>query len=140
MFPEKMRTNTMENKITPENEDTAIPGSGSSNGDNENLHILEDEIDQDPANTILLRALGKMLQTSGKALDAEKHLLRALEIEPRSLDNHFALVDFYQAQGLKFKAFKHLNIILQLDPKNQKALDTLGVKKRKPLYEISADQ
>ena len=72
-------------------------------------------------------------------MDAEKQLLHALEIDPRSVENHFALVDFYQAQGLKFKAFNHLNIILQLDPQNQRALDSLGLKKRKPLYEISAD-
>jgi tetratricopeptide (TPR) repeat protein len=131
--------NTMENKITPENQDSMVPGGLLTNVD-EDLETLEEEVDHDPANTILLRALGKMLQTSGKAIDAEKHLLRALEIEPKSVENHFALVDFYQSQGLKFKAFKHLNIILQLDPKNQRALDTLGVKKRKPLYEISADQ
>ncbi len=135
---EKFKTNAMENKITPENEDTALPGPDPFAQDL-GVQNLEEEVDQDPANTVLLRALGKLLQTSGKAVDAEKHLLRALEIDPRSVENHFALVDFYQAQGLKFKAFKHLNIILQLDPKNQKALDSLGMKKRKPLYEISAE-
>jgi hypothetical protein len=30
-------------------------------------------------------------------------------------------------------------MILQLDPKNQKALDSLGVKKRKHLFEISPE-
>jgi tetratricopeptide (TPR) repeat protein len=134
----RLQADPIENKITPENEDTAIPGPDPFAQDL-GVQNLEEEIDHDPANTVLLRALGKLLQTSGKAIDAEKHLLRALEIDPRSVETHFALADFYQTQGLKFKAFKHLNIILQLDPKNQKALDTLGMKKRKPLYEISAE-
>jgi hypothetical protein len=137
----RFKTNRMENKITPENEAPPTPDAELLSNQSQASHNIEEDSDEDedPANTILLRALGKMLQTSGKAIDAEKHLLRALEIEPRNLENHFALVDFYQSQGLKFKAFKHLNMILQLDPKNQKALDSLGVKKRKHLFEISSE-
>jgi tetratricopeptide (TPR) repeat protein len=132
-------TNRMEDKITPDKEPPTSPGDELFVVTNEVSENIKEDLDEEPANTILLRALGKMLQTSGKAIDAEKHLLRALEIEPRNLENHFALVDFYHSQGLKFKAFKHLNMILQLDPQNQKALDSLGVKKRKHLFEISPE-
>lgn len=141
-YTPQARVRDDEDKITPEDENEPapeleeIPDSVEENV----LRELVRQMRKDPANTIVLRELGRKLQETGKALDAEKHLLRALEIEPRSVENHFALADFYQAQGLKFKAFKHLNIILQLDPRNKRALDSLGVKKRKPLYEISDDQ
>lgn len=125
-----------ENKIIPEVEelsDFVIAGGNVP-------HAVVQKATDDSSNSRELRELVRKLQESGKAMDAEKHLLHALEIEPRSVENHFALVDFYQTQGLKFKAFKHLNMILQLDPRNQRALDLLGLKRRKPLYEISADQ
>lgn len=125
-----------ENKIIPEVEDLSdfvIAGGNVP-------HAVVQKATDDSSNSRELRELVRKLQESGKAMDAEKHLLHALEIEPRSVENHFALVDFYQTQGLKFKAFKHLNMILQLDPRNQRALDLLGLKRRKPLYEISADQ
>jgi len=125
-----------ENKIIPEEEDLSDFLITTGNVP----HSVEQIASDSSSNSSELRELVRKLQESGKAMDAEKHLLHALEIDPRSVENHFALVDFYQAQGLKFKAFKHLNIILQLDPQNQRALDLLGLKKRKPLYEISADQ
>jgi len=125
-----------ENKIIPEEEDLSDFLITTGNVP----HSVEQNASDSSSNSSELRELVRKLQESGKAMDAEKHLLHALEIDPRSVENHFALVDFYQAQGLKFKAFKHLNIILQLDPQNQRALDLLGLKKRKPLYEISADQ
>jgi tetratricopeptide (TPR) repeat protein len=84
-----------------------------------------------------LRAEAVALRKAGKFRDAEAQLLKALQLGKRDLETHFALSDFYQSQGLKFKAFKHLNIILQLDPNNKKALDLLGVQRRKrPLFEI----
>ena len=127
-----------ETKITPEEEDlTDFLISNTPNAADENG--IQQLAQNDSSNTSELKELVRKLQEAGKAMDAEKHLLHALEIDPRSVESHFALVDFYQAQGLKFKAFKHLNIILQLDPQNQRALDSLGLKKRKPLYEISAD-
>lgn len=102
------------------------------------ITALQEALAQQPANTGLMRELGILLQQSGRAKEGEKQLLRALEIEPQSLENHFALASFYQNQGLKFKAFKHLNIVLQLDPQNQKAMESLGIKKRKGgLYEIT---
>ncbi len=128
-----------ETKITPEEEDLSdfLIGNSANAADE---HGVQQLAQNDSSNTSELKELVRKLQEAGKAMDAEKHLLHALEIDPRNVENHFALVDFYQAQGLKFKAFKHLNIILQLDPQNQRALDSLGLKKRKPLYEISADQ
>jgi cytochrome c-type biogenesis protein CcmH/NrfG len=100
---------------------------------------LEESIRKEPVNAELYRQLGRKLHQGGKIREAERTLLRALEIEPRNVENHLSLADFYQAQGLKFKAFKHLNIVLQLEPRNQKAMDLLGVKKRKnALYDISA--
>ena len=52
--------------------------------------------------------------------------------------NHFALSDFYESQGLKFKAFEHLNAILQIDPENARAMNLLGVQKRKKsIYDIA---
>lgn len=125
-----------ENKIIPEVEDLSDFLIANANVP----QVVAQKTTDDSSNSRELRELVRKLQESGKATDAEKHLLHALEIDPRSVENHFALVDFYQTQGLKFKAFKHLNIILQLDPRNQRALDLLGLKKRKPLYEISADQ
>jgi tetratricopeptide (TPR) repeat protein len=105
---------------------------GRHNGKDESpakFQELEDPIE--------LREQGRRLQLLGKAKEGEKQLLRALELEPKNIESHFALADFYQRQGLKFKAFKHLNIVLQLQPDNQRALDLLGVKKRKKaLYEI----
>lgn len=102
------------------------------------LAELEASLKRQPNNCEVMRQLGRKLQQAGRARDGEKLLLRALELEPQSIDNHFALADFYQAQGLKFKAFKHLNVILQIQPDNEKAMEQLGIKKRKKgLYEIS---
>lgn len=106
----------------------------------EHLSDLEAALRKDPNNTALLKQFGKRLQQVGRAREGEKHLLRVLELEPQNVDSHFALADFYQAQGLRIKAFKHLNIVLQLQPENEKALEQLGVKKRsKGMYEISRD-
>ena len=94
---------------------------------------------QDPSNTALLRRLGRRYQETGKPHEGEKQLLRALELEPQSVENHFALADFYQTLGLKIKAFKHLNIVLQIEPNNARALELLNVKRtRKALYEIES--
>ncbi len=102
---------------------------------------LEDQLKKDPANTTLLRLLSKKLRNAGKATEAEKRLLRALELEPQNVENHFALADFYQDLGLKIKAFRHLNIVFQLQPDNERAMELLSVKKRKkPLFEISRHQ
>lgn len=93
----------------------------------------------DPDNVILLRQAGKKLQLAGRAREGEKYLLQALQLQPQSVEAHLALADFYQLQGLKFKAFKHLNIILQLQPDNRHALEMLGIQRRKKsMYEISA--
>jgi hypothetical protein len=117
------------------------PATDSLKEQTRSLAALQESIRMEPVNTALYRELGKKLQQGGKAREAEQSLLRALEIEPRNVENHFSLADFYQAQGLKFKAFKHLNIVLQLDPENKKALELLGVKKRKSaLYDIRAHQ
>lgn len=102
------------------------------------VDALQHALSWQPLNATLMRELGLKLQRAGRPRDGEKHLQRALEIEPHNMESHFALAEFYQLQGLKFKAFKHLNIILQLDPTNQRAMDLLGIKKRKGgLYEIS---
>lgn len=102
------------------------------------LSELEMAFKRDPNNSALMRQLGRRLQQAGRAREGEKLLLRALELEPQNIESHFAIADFYQVQGLKFKAFKHLNIILQIQPENEKAMDQLGIKKRKKgLYEIS---
>jgi tetratricopeptide (TPR) repeat protein len=95
------------------------------------LKELERLVSTNPSDVAFLRSFGKRLQEAGRPLEGEKQLLRALSIEPRNVENHFALADFYQAQGLKLKARNHLNIILQLDPDNERALAVLGVTKRK---------
>jgi hypothetical protein len=96
--------------------------------------LQEDEKLDDP---IRLCELGKKSQSSGHLKEAENYLLRALELGPKNIETHFALSDFYQQQGLKFKAFKHLNAILKIQPSNQRALDLLGIQKRKKaMYEI----
>jgi tetratricopeptide (TPR) repeat protein len=109
----------------------------SSDPQKEPISELKERILKDPGNTTLLRRLGRRLSETGKPHEGEKQLLRALELEPQSIDNHFALADLYNSLGLKIKAFKHLNIILQLQPNNERAMDLLNLKKtRKPLYEI----
>jgi tetratricopeptide (TPR) repeat protein len=101
------------------------------------LKQLEQAVSENLVDIEFLRNFGLRLQKAGRPLEGEKQLLRALSIEPRNLENHFALADFYQAQGLKLKARNHLNIILQLDPNNEKALAVLGITKRKSmLYQI----
>src|SRR5262249_5429659 len=77
---------------------------------------LEAALKKEPANFEIMRKLGKKLQQSGRARDGEKHLARSLEIDPQNIENHFAMAEFYLLQGLKIKSFKHLNIILQLEP------------------------
>ena len=105
------------------------------------LKELMELVKADPNNVSLLRQAGKKLQLAGRAKDGEKYLLQALRLEPQSIDAHLALADFYQLQGLKFKAFKHLNTILQLQPDNQRALEMLGIQRRKKsMYEISANR
>ena len=98
---------------------------------------MERLVANNPSDVTFLRNFGKRLQEAGRPLEGEKQLLRALSIEPRNVENHFALADFYQAQGLKLKARNHLSIILQLDPNNERALAVLGVTKRKSmLYQL----
>ena len=105
------------------------------------LKELLELIKADPNNVVLLRQAGKKLQLAGRARDGEKYLLQSLHLEPQSVDAHLALAEFYQLQGLKFKAFKHLNIILQLQPENQQALEMLRIQKRKKsMYEISSSR
>lgn len=126
--------------VTPEVPATASQPAPEPPPQSQELSIdaLQEALAWQPVNAKLMRELGLKLQRVGRPRDGEKHLQRALEIEPHNIESHFALAQFYQLQGLKFKAFKHLNIILQLDPTNQKAMDLLGIKKRKGgLYEIS---
>jgi len=103
----------------------------------ESISALQERVRKEPGNTMLLRKLGKRFYETGKPKEGEIHFLKALELEPQSVENHFALVDFYQSMGLKIKAFKHLNIIMQLQPNNERAMEMLHLKKsKKPLYEI----
>ncbi|MCI0606465.1 DUF4388 domain-containing protein [bacterium] len=103
----------------------------------ESISELQEQLQREPGNTMLLRKLGKRFYETGKPQEGEKHFLKALELEPQSVENHFALVEFYQSMGLNIKAFKHLNIILQLQPNNERAMEMLHLKKsKKPLYEI----
>lgn len=96
--------------------------------------VKQEQAKEDPRP---LCELGRKSQSEGNLQEAEQHFIRALEMDPKNIDTHFALADFYQQQGLKFKAFKHLNAILKLQPSNQRALDMLGIKKRKKaMYEI----
>lgn len=111
--------------------------SPATNSADMTLKELERLVSKNPSDVAFLRSFGKRLQEAGRPLEAEKQLLRALSIEPRNLENHFALADFYQTQGLKLKARNHLSIILQLDPNNERALTVLGVTKRKSmLYQV----
>ena len=103
----------------------------------ESISELLERARKDPSNTMLLRKLGKRFYETGKPKEGEQHFLKALELEPQSIENHFALVEFYQSMGLRIKAFKHLNIILQLQPNNERAMEMLNLpKSKKPLYEI----
>jgi hypothetical protein len=107
----------------------------------EDIPDLQERLRKDPTNVMWLQKLGKKMQQIGKALEAEKHFLRALEVEPQNVEHHFALADLYNGLGLKIKAFKHLNIILQMQPENERAMDALGLKKRKKaLYDISSNE
>ena len=120
---------------------SSLSATGSIKGPEmkEPISDLRDRLQKEPENTSLMRRLGKRFYETGKPHEGEKQLLKALELEPQSVENHFALADFYQSLGLKIKAFKHLNIILQLDPNNVRAMELLNVKKsRKPLFEIES--
>jgi len=105
----------------------------------ETLAELNEKIRLDPKNTSLLRKLAVRLYETGKPQESERQYLKALELEPQSVENHLALAEFYTRLGLKIKAFKHLNIILQLQPTHERALEMMNIKKasKKPLYEIS---
>src|SRR5262249_41899193 len=108
-----------------------------SNGDDVPgaAEIRSAEISSD---STMLRRLAKKMRDAGKAKEAEKYYLQAMEINKMDLENHFALADFYESQGLKFKAFEQLNAILQLDPENARAMNLLGLqKRRKAMYDIA---
>jgi tetratricopeptide (TPR) repeat protein len=125
--------------VVPQKKVAAPEKPAVSTTDEHKMSLLElkDALAKDPCDLEVLRQFGKKLQKAGLAREGEQHLLRALELEPRNVENHFALADFYQAQGLKLKAFRHLNIILQMDPENEKALTVLGLPKKKSiLYRI----
>ena len=120
--------------VTPSKPDTA-----SANAVKESISSLQEQLRKDPANTALLRKLGKRFHEAGKPHEGEKHLLKALELEPQNVENHFALADFYGSMGLKIKAFRLLNIVLQIQPNNERALELLNLKKTsKALYEIKS--
>jgi tetratricopeptide (TPR) repeat protein len=107
--------------------------------ENESLADLQERIRLEPQNTMLLRKLAVKLYETGKPQESERHYLKALELEPQSVENHLALAEFYTRIGLRIKAFTHLNIILQLQPNHERALEMLNIKKsaKRPLYEIS---
>jgi tetratricopeptide (TPR) repeat protein len=114
-----------------------LPPEMKLNLPKEPISELQERIRKDPGNSALLRRLGKRFHEAGKPHEGEKHLLKALELEPQNVENHFALAEFYNSMGLKIKAFKHLNIVLQLQPNNEHAMDLLNLKKsKKALYEI----
>ena len=114
-----------------------LPPEMKLNLPKETISELQERIRKDPGNSALLRRLGKRFHEAGKPHEGEKHLLKALELEPQNVENHFALAEFYNSMGLKIKAFKHLNIVLQLQPNNEQAMDLLNLKKsKKALYEI----
>ncbi len=120
---------------------TREPDPMARSAEEPTLAQMEERLAKTPDNVPLLRKFGKRLQQSGKSVEGEKQLLHALELEPQSVENHLSLADFYQTAGLKLKAFKHLNIVLQLEPDNAQALQMLSLKKdRKPLFEISLDR
>lgn len=120
---------------------TRVPDPVPMSSEEPTLAQMEERLAKTPDNVPLLRRFGKRLQQSGRSIEGEKQLLHALELEPQSVENHLSLADFYQTEGLKLKAFKHLNIVLQLEPDNAKALQMLSLKKeRKALFEISIDR
>jgi len=103
----------------------------------ESISDLQEKVRKEPENAHLYRRLGKRLYETGKPQESEKQYLKALELEPQNVENHMALAEFYTAMGLKLKAFKHLNIVLQLHPNHDRALEMLNLKKsKKALYEI----
>jgi curved DNA-binding protein CbpA len=64
--------------------------------------------------------------------EAEDSFYHAIELEPKSPDNHLHLAMLYKNSGLKLRAKKHFNSCLQLDPRNDTAA--------RELIELEADE
>lgn len=58
--------------------------------------------------------------------EAEESFQRAIELEPKNQDNHLGLGYLYKTSGLKLRARKHFQAVLEMDPYNEIAARELN--------------
>jgi tetratricopeptide (TPR) repeat protein len=73
-------------------------------------------VKEQPDNSVIHQRMGLFLQERGSASEAEKHLVRALELEPESEETLKFLVEFYIGQKQTDKAAAKINSV----PENKK--------------------
>jgi curved DNA-binding protein CbpA len=86
------------------------------------LTFLENAIEQDEANVLYHLELGRLLLLNPRRRsDCEDHLVRALELDPTSIDASLALGELYSKTGRKDQARGMYNEVLRWEPTNVEA-------------------
>ncbi len=84
--------------------------------------LLKKALDKEPKRVETLIALASVCQQEGNHQEAVSHLLRARQLEPKSLEVHFKLAALYEEMEMEDEAHKIYEEILEIDKENRKAL------------------
>jgi tetratricopeptide (TPR) repeat protein len=103
------------------------------------IPLLLEAVDRDPRARTCRRLLALTLAKHPRLhRTAERHFLAALEQDPHDIELRYRLAGYYRTVGLPTRAMAQLNIVLNEDPRHEKALRDLeavqaesGLRKRR---------
>jgi predicted Zn-dependent protease len=86
------------------------------------ITLLLEGVDMDPQDRSCRRLLAMTLgQHPALARTAERHFLIALEQDPHDVELRYRLAVYYRKAGLPTRAMSQLNLVLNQDPRHDKA-------------------
>lgn len=88
---------------------------------NQMIQILNQAISKDPASSLTYYTLANILGQSGDSKNAEKNLLKAIELYPDYKEASYVLANLYRSQNKFTESKKFIDKYLELDPNNEKA-------------------
>ena len=92
----------------------------------EKIRFHWQRVQRDPDNIEMRILLSQAYYEDGKYFEAEKHLKRALELEPEYAEAHCNLAIVLQAQARRRDARKHFEVALGIDSTLVEAMEGLG--------------
>ena len=90
--------------------------------------LVDEEIPQGEAGELYLETLKEKageFDESGNLLDAFHLYRRALRIDPKNIDALYHIATIYYSAGLKKKAAECLQAVLEIDPSQERAAESL---------------